>query len=424
MNTGTQPVKKAVIAAFIFAAVSLYPLFLLFTAWSTDSAVPSESSVYSAMDKAGLNITMNSAAPGIRTITADTENTFIVRVQVRNAEGAPVHGAEVLLEAAADSIAPGITKTEPAGSITGATGKNDSEDAGTASSAPNSNPVGEFSPATGITDAGGGFLAEYTPPSTTNGVDKVLLKARLPGTDKTASIPIDLIPVPVVLVHGYQASPQIFSGVSAYLKTQGFNPLGFSYDSGKGVISSAAQLSDYLDKIKTDMASNGIQVNRFDLIAHSMGGLAARYYTCSSGYSSKGNVRKLIFVSVPQRGSPFASIGLKYYDDQGMRDLLTESTLYTAMLPSMINGGLNPSIQTGSILGCYDEVVSSESASLSQWNIETELFNVGDSNFTIDKLLSGEILQAANHKLILYNKKVYRRLTQMLTTEIPLPSTK
>ncbi len=425
MNTNLQPVKKAVLTAFILAIVLLYPFLLLFTALNPGTAVTIVSNNYSRMDKNGLNITMSSAAYGIQTLVADTENTLIVRVQVRNADGSPVQNAEVQLEAVADNSASSVAAADNAGFIDGSAGNNDSNKADSVTAAATrSDSNGIFHPAAGITDANGNFVAEYTPPSYTNDLSEVILKSNLSGTKKTASITIKLIPVPVVLVHGYQASPQIFSGVSAYLKTQGFNPLGFSYASENGVISSASQLSDYLDNIKADMASNGIQVSRFDLIAHSMGGLVARYYTCSREYSSKGNVRKLIFISVPQKGSPFASIGLKYYDDQGMRDLLTDSTLYSAILPSMTNGGLNPSVQTGSIMGQYDEVVSSESVSLSGWSIETELFDIGDSNFTIDKLLSGEILQAANHKLILYNKKVYQRLIQMLSTDIPFPSLK
>jgi pimeloyl-ACP methyl ester carboxylesterase len=424
MNTSLQPVKRAVITAFILIAVMLYPLLLLFTAISHAASVPSKSSPYADMDKRGLNIMLYSVNPGIQTLTADMENTLIVRVQVKNADGAPVHGAEVWLEVFAGNSDPGIPNAGTVGSIDGSSGNNGSVKAGNSAVAPRPDSTGTFRPSAGITDANGSFVTEYAPPSYAAGVSKVILSANLSGTDKASSLPVKLIPVPVVLIHGYQASPQIFSGVSAYLKTQGFNPLGFGYTSGTGVVSSAAQLSDYLGKIKADMASTGIQIKRFDLISHSMGGLVARYYTCSNGYSSKGNVRKLIFVSVPQRGSPFASIGVKYYDDQGMRDLLTDSTLYTDILPSMTNGGLNPAIQTGSIMGRYDEVVSSESASLAEWNIETELFDVGDSNFTIDKLLSGEILQAANHKLILYNKKVYQRLVQMLTSDIPFPSSK
>ena len=232
---------------------------------------------------------------------------------------------------------------------------------------------------------------------------------------------VKLVPVPVVLIHGYQASPTIFSGLSEYLKSEGFTPISFSYQSENGVAAAAAELADFLHQKTTELASENIQVNRFDLISHSMGGLIARYYTCNSDYSLNGNIRKLLFISVPHKGSPFASIGLTYYNDSGMQDLVPESELYSTVFPSMINGGLNPSIQTGNLLGRFDEVVGVESAALTEWGIHTELFDVGDSNFTLDKLLSGEILQAANHKMVLYNRKVFQRLRQMLETELQYP---
>lgn len=411
MITGFQPFKTVVLVTIIIAVFLLYPLLLLFSIVNTTATAPVESINYALMDKSGLDIVMETVSPGIKAVTADTENTLVVRVQVRNFSGKPVNGAEVKLETAV--VAAGTSTSDSGSSNTAA-----------ASITHIPGSAGSFRPSSGITDINGSFLTEYTPPSSTAGTQNILLTSHLAGTDKIGSIRIRLIPVPVILIHGYQASPEIFSGMTAYLKAQGFNPMSISYASEKGVSTSSAALSDFLGKKKAELTSMGIQAKRFDLIAHSMGGLVARYYTCSSEYSSKGNVRKLIFVSVPQRGSPFAAIGLKYYDDQGIRDLLTDGSLYSKIFPSMTNKGLNPSIQTGSIIGRYDEVVSAESASLAEWNIKTELFDVGDSNFTVDKLLSGEILQAANHKLILYNKKVYDRIKQMLDTDLSFPSTK
>ena len=37
----------------------------------------------------------------------------------------------------------------------------------------------------------------------------------------------------------------------------------------------------------------GIQVGKVDIIAHSMGGLVARYYTCDAGYATRDDVDKL-----------------------------------------------------------------------------------------------------------------------------------
>jgi hypothetical protein len=127
---------------------------------------------------------------------------------------------------------------------------------------------------------------------------------------------------------------------------------------------------------------------------------------------------------VPQRGSLWASIGAGYYNDQGIRDLIPDSELIIGGFPSMLNRGLNPMIQIGSILGQYDEVVNPDSASLDEWNIKTEMFNVGENNFTVNSLLKGNIMETANHATILNNKKVFERIEGMLTENLPYPTIK
>lgn len=389
MLTGIQPVK---LTALIILAM-LFPVLMLFSVLVAHTGTSSESIGYALMDKSSLHIGLVTVNPGIQVLAADSENELVVKVQVGNSSGAGVPGAGVKLEV--------------------------------------SNSTGSFQPSEGVTDANGSFLSVYTPPSSIHaGLDNaglsntVLLTSHLSGTDKSSPLQIKLIPTPVVFIHGYQSSPDIFSGISEYLKEQGFRLLTFSYASENGVAAAAPELSNYLQKKAIELEDSGIQIKHFDLVAHSMGGLVARYYTCSSEYAARSDVRKLIFISVPQKGSPFASLGLQYYDDKGIRDLVPGSALYASSFPSMINAGLNPSIQTGSLLGRFDEVVGTESASLAEWKIETELFDLGESNFTIDKLLNGEIMQAANHKLILYNKKVYQRVQQMLESDIPYPATK
>ena len=381
MRTEIQPVKLAALVIMFM----LYPILLMFSVSHTLEGTSAESIGYILTDKSNLHISLTTVNPGIHTLAADESNGLVLKVRVSDSSGAGVPGAGVKLEA--------------------------------------SNEAGSFAPSTGVADASGNFLSVYTPPEAIhNGSVYTDLSSHLSGTDKSSTLQIKLIPVPVVLIHGYQASPAIFSGLSEYLKLQGYMPLIFSYASENGVAASAALLSIDLQKKEADLEASGIQVSRFDLIAHSMGGLVARYYTCSSEYAVRSDVRKLIFISVPQKGSPFASLGMQYFEDSGIQDLVPDSALYTILLPSMINAGLNPSIQTGSLLGKFDEVVGTESASLDEWKIETELFDLGDSNFTFDKLLSGELLQAANHKMILYNKKVYERIQQMLESQIPYPT--
>ncbi|MGE5613636.1 MAG: esterase/lipase family protein [Bacillota bacterium] len=345
----------------------------------------------------GFAISLSIANTGINTLAADPENPLVLKVQVRDGTGAAVPDVRVRLEAS---------------------GENDLKFPG---------GCGTFRPSEGVTDAGGMFLTQYLPPASLNKAsaeNAVKLSAFLAGSDKSSSVNINLVPVPVVLVHGYQASPDIFSGLSEYLRQQGFYPVSVQYDSGKGVGAAAAELSVRLDRIKSGLEDAGVQVSRLDLVTHSMGGLAARYYTCGNEYASRGDIRKLVFVSVPHKGSPFASIGLHYYQDASMTDMSTDSGLFTTVFPSMVNAGLNPSIETGNILGLNDEVVSLPNASLEDWNIKTEVFDLGGNNLSVDDLLSGEILKAANHKLILYNKKVYRRIEEMLENPMPYPAMK
>ena len=397
MLTNTQPFKLAA----LFILFMLFPLLALLSVHFTPMGSTPEGISYMLMDKSRLQISIRTVNPGINTLAADSENGLVLKILVGNHNGAAVAGAGVRLESSISA--------------------------------------GSFHPSEGMSGADGSFVSIYTPPSSIHDVSEniriggsvpavsstsVKIISRLSGTDKNSSLQIKLVPVPVVLIHGYQASPNIFSGISEYLKGQGFKPLSFSYTSENGVAPSASELSNYLKQKTVELEAGGIQVSRFDLVTHSMGGLVARYYTCSSEYPSRSDVRKLIFLSVPQKGSPFASLGLQYYADSGIRDLIPASRLYTAFFPAMINGGLNPSIQTGSLLGNFDEVVGAESASLAEWKIETEIFDLGESNFTVDKLLTGEILQAANHKLVLYNKKVYQRVQKMLDSQLPFPSIK
>lgn len=347
---------------------------------------------YANMDKNDLSIKLAAVDTTVDTLSADPENKYELKVMVTDSNGAAVPHAEVQLY----SDVPG--------------------------------PAGSFDPQKGTTGEDGSFTTFYMPPPALDlkddpsGTVIAELAAKLDGTDKSSAVKIKLIPVPVIMVHGYQASPDIFSGLGEYLSKEGYQSSAPDYDSENGIAPAAAQLSEYLDKRKAALKADGIQVKRFDLVAHSMGGLVARYYTCSSEYASKNNVRKLIFLSVPHKGSPFASLGLQYYSDDSIRDMATDSELMTVVFPSLLNSGLNPSIETGNILDRFDEVVSIQNASLAEWKIDTEIFDVGESNLTVDKLMSGEILKATNHKRILYNMKVYQRIVEMLGNELPYPT--
>lgn len=366
----------------------LTPAFLLLPASISEEAGLIS---FELMDKSGLEISMSPVDPDVRELSADPSNKLVLKAVVRDSRGDAVNGARVTAKV--------------------------------------SEGPGTLVPMAAKTDADGSILLQYSPPylnrdAFKDGNPAVKVTAGISGADKKSDFSFTLVRIPVIFVHGYKASPEIFSSMKEYLDGKGFATEGLSYDSGKGVASGSAELGAFIGKVKTDFHNKGIQTGKLDIIAHSMGGLVARYYTCSSNYPARNDIDKIIFISVPQTGSPLAQLGLKIYNDQGIYDLIPDSALFTNVFPSLINGGLNSSIQTGSILGQFDEAVSPESASLERWGIKTGLFNVGDSNFTVDKLLSGNITEAANHKLILYNRKVFQRVEDMLESNLPYPARK
>ena len=86
----------------------------------------------------------------------------------------------------------------------------------------------------------------------------------------------------------------------------------FSYDWRKNLSVTSAVLAKRINEI---LAKTGAE--QVDIVAHSMGGLVARYYINSSSaatpsvfYQSAANVRKLILLATPSHGSPDALIAL------------------------------------------------------------------------------------------------------------------
>ncbi len=347
---------------------------------------------YTFSDKANINIYLQRINPKIEALTSDPSNKLFIKIEARNTSGYPVPMAHIKVKV----------------------------DTG----------LGEVFPSSLRTDKNGESVITYIPPAKelvnlSKSGEQIKITASLCAKySVTSSLKFKLLPPPVILVHGYQENPDVFDDLKSYLSSKGFQCSTLSYDSTKGVVKAAKALSNFLREQSLKYLSCGIQVQKFDIIAHSMGGLISRYYTCSKDYIENNDIRKVIFVSVPQRGSPWAPIGGAYFKDDGIKDLIPDNKLLSSTLPSMLNQGLNRSIQVGSILGQFDEVVSMESASLDEWGLKTEIFSVGDSNFNMNSILNGNIIEASNHRNILNNKKVFLRIIDMLKSELPYPIVK
>lgn len=88
--------------------------------------------------------------------------------------------------------------------------------------------------------------------------------------------------VDTLLVNGYQKDITLFT---------------FPYDWHKSNIDTATLLKQKIDSVKTIC-----QCDKVDIVAHSMGGLAARQYIQSGYYGN--DVRKIIFLGTPHLGAP------------------------------------------------------------------------------------------------------------------------
>ncbi len=385
---------------------------------TTNSSNSDSSDSSSNSGKSGWTISMEPADKRITALSADPKNILTMKVRVTDANGNPVEGARLSLGFEGDEgmISALQRLMGKWGSFSSFSSRTGIDGTITATYKPP-----EYGNSRKSSSSGAGESAEIIASASEATSNVITLAATVQGTDLKAIFPLKLTRVPVVLIHGYQASPEIFIDLEKYLGDKGYDIKCFSYDSGKGVKYAAGQLDTSLSTLKQDYLKSGIQVGSFDVVAHSLGGLVARYYTCSSAYSAGKDVHKLIFLSVPHNGSMMASFGLMYFNDSSLVDMIPESSLFAINFPSMVNKGLNSSIQTGNILDRYDEVVSNENASLEAWGIKTELFTVGENLMTLGNVLSGTVTDAANHKKVLLDIQIFDRVLDMLNSNLPYP---
>ncbi|MEO8552320.1 MAG: alpha/beta fold hydrolase [Kofleriaceae bacterium] len=113
-------------------------------------------------------------------------------------------------------------------------------------------------------------------------------------------------PLPVILVHGLfgfdrmgipGARLDYFRGIAKHLETLGCHAHAVRLPRAASVPERARELCDAIVALGLD---------RVDLIAHSMGGLDARYALAHFGLASR--VRSLVTVGTPHRGTPVADL--------------------------------------------------------------------------------------------------------------------
>ncbi len=105
---------------------------------------------------------------------------------------------------------------------------------------------------------------------------------------------------PVVLVHGYAMNRTNWLWLGRKLAARGLGPLhGLSYFSPNAVADSAAKLGLYIERLCVDCGASEV-----DVVAHSLGGVIARYYIEKLGGAPR--IRRLITIATPHRGTRWA----------------------------------------------------------------------------------------------------------------------
>jgi triacylglycerol lipase len=122
---------------------------------------------------------------------------------------------------------------------------------------------------------------------------------------------------PIVLAHGFDASTSnrwSFFQVEDKLAADGHVVHSAEVSPYKGVPARAAQLASHVDEAQRKCrARAGCDARKVHIIAHSMGGLDARYLVSKLGYGDR--VASLTTISTPHRGSRIADVLLKIIPD-------------------------------------------------------------------------------------------------------------
>ncbi|MBS7622400.1 alpha/beta fold hydrolase [Candidatus Bathyarchaeota archaeon] len=138
-----------------------------------------------------------------------------------------------------------------------------------------------------------------------------------------------LIRPPVLLVHGIWSYSQELDPIEEYLKNHGFQYV-FSYNYGNNPPADWRDgANGDIDQIVLDLRGfvcnmletrldkiDNVNWSRFDIVAHSAGGLVARKYI----YNEPERVRKLVTIATPHYGSDAANILAFWWSNSGHID--------------------------------------------------------------------------------------------------------
>ena len=106
-------------------------------------------------------------------------------------------------------------------------------------------------------------------------------------------------PVPVLLIHGLLSNPDTWNTMKDRLEREGY--IVESWDYAPGPETATGNINIYAKRLKNHIESDYKDVEKLDIVAHSMGGLITRAYLKHENGNTK--IRKFIMIGTPNNGS-------------------------------------------------------------------------------------------------------------------------
>ncbi|HSH26741.1 MAG TPA: alpha/beta fold hydrolase, partial [Wenzhouxiangella sp.] len=152
--------------------------------------------------------------------------------------------------------------------------------------------------------------------------------------------PLDDRRTPVLFIHGINGSPRVLEPLIDHLDGERLQPLYFYYASGLRI----DQVVWHLDRIMRELEHrHGIE--RFHVVAHSMGGLVARAWLRKrAGSGQRARIVSFISLSTPWLGYPSARQGVDHLPVvvPVWRDMASGSEFLTGLFDGQAAGRLPP----------------------------------------------------------------------------------
>ncbi len=122
------------------------------------------------------------------------------------------------------------------------------------------------------------------------------------------SEPLDPERTPVLFIHGINGSPRVLEPLIQHLDGERFQPMYFYYASGLRI----GQIAWHLDRIMRELEHRR-DIDRYHVVAHSMGGLVARAWLLERSRQGTGaEVASFVSLSTPWLGYPSARQGVDH----------------------------------------------------------------------------------------------------------------